>query len=219
MTKATRAPRNLIGLWSAVEVVGWFYIAVTIATVFALLIMAFANETAVTIAAMAAAILSELFAFLYLLGAILTLTWYYWSTRNLHAMNLKVGSSPLWAVLWFFIPFLSLWKPYGVTADLWAASTQPDTWRKTREPIFLRWWWGLFLAGSILSNIANAILQVASPGSLFSGLVILIPGTACLAASGVIFLRMGRIISLRQRDLVRSNYRRAPAENTPSWAD
>ncbi len=215
MTKASRTPRNLIGLWSAVEVVGWLYVASATAGVFILLALAFASGAMAETAAVASVIVGDLMALFYLLGAILTLIWYYWSTRNLHAMNLKVGSSPLWAVLWFFIPFLSLWKPYGVTADLWAASTQPDTWRKTREPIFLRWWWGLFLAGSILSSIANVLLQRASP----DGLLILAPGLACLAASGVIFLRMGRTISLRQRDLVRANYRRAPAENTPRWAD
>ena len=179
--------------------------------------MLFANEAAVAIAATAAVITGNLIIVFYVIGVALTLTWYYQSTRNLHAMGIKVSNSPLWAMLWFFIPFAALWKPYGVTAELWTASSNPDEWRKSREPSLLRWWWGLFLVGAILSKAADFLLKNSSPEDL-TGSAFLLPGLAFLTASSVLFLRIGRRISLWQRDLVRSNYHRAPAENTPSWA-
>ena len=218
MPNISRAPRNLMGLWCAVEVVGWLYIAATAAATMALLAMLFANGEAVMIAATAAIITGNLIIALYVIGVVLTLTWYYQSTRNLHAMRVKVGYSPLWAMLWFLIPIASLWKPYGVTAELWTASSNPDEWRKSREPSLLRWWWGLFLVGAVLSKVADLFLKNPSPDDV-TGSAFLIPGVACMAVSGVLFVRIGRRISLRQRDLVRSNYRRAPAENAPSWAD
>jgi len=60
------------------------------------------------------------------ISTILTLIWFYKTNRNIHAFGAKDLSSPKMAVLWFFIPFLNLWKPYVVAQQIWRVSN-PQT--------------------------------------------------------------------------------------------
>ena len=218
MTKTNCKPRKIVGLWCAVEVVGWFYIAASALACLSVLLILTDDANIAMIAGAGASISGALVSATYCIGAILTLVWYYQATRNLHAMHVKIDHEPHWAVLWFFIPFLALFKPYGVTAELWRASLNPDGWRKDNEPILFRFWWGLFLVGVVTSQVGNFILRNPEPEYLQLGAPWIVGGLACFAICGCLFLHIGRTITLKQRDLMKAGYRRATPENIPSWA-
>ena len=49
--------------------------------------------------------------------------WIYVSSMNVHsATNNRMEVSPGWAVGWYFIPILNLWKPYQAFREIWAES-------------------------------------------------------------------------------------------------
>src|SRR6266540_5226992 len=53
---------------------------------------------------------------------ILTLYWYYRASKNVRAFGATGITSPVMAVVWWFVPILNLWKPYSVARDIWKAS-------------------------------------------------------------------------------------------------
>lgn len=93
-----------------------------------------------------------------ILGFILLLLWYYRNHRNLAALGAsELRFTPGWAVVWWFIPILNLWKPYQVTVEVMKASdpavgrTDKET-RKTmrRPPFVLAWWLFNFVALGVM---------------------------------------------------------------------
>ncbi len=97
---------------------------------------------------------------LFVLTAILFCMWIHRSHRNLPSLdssNLKY--SPGWAVGGFFVPVLSLWRPYQVTTEIWKAS-DPTTdinnstaWQSSTASSIISSWWFLFLVSIVLGNI------------------------------------------------------------------
>ena len=92
------------------------------------------------------------------MGFILLLLWYYRNHRNLAALGAsELRFTPGWAVVWWFIPILNLWKPYQVTVEVMKASdpavgrTDKET-RKTmrRPPFVLAWWLFNFVALGVM---------------------------------------------------------------------
>ena len=85
----------------------------------------------------------------------LVLKWIYRVNRNAHAMVPGLPISPPWAVGWFFVPIAYLWKPYQAMRDTWRASARRASGiRGAPIPDMLRWWWGLWLASSILGSVS-----------------------------------------------------------------
>ncbi len=66
------------------------------------------------------------------------------------AMGLQ--ATPGWAVGWFFIPIMNLWKPYQAMCDLWRASSEPKNWNGVERGSILPVWWALWLLSGALSN-------------------------------------------------------------------
>src|SRR5262249_5348965 len=67
--------------------------------------------------------------------------------------------SPGWAVGYFFIPIISLFRPYQALQEVWRAS-DPDVpaddrrgWRDTDSSPVILLWWLLWIAGGILAQV------------------------------------------------------------------
>ncbi|MFC1747111.1 DUF4328 domain-containing protein [Candidatus Neomarinimicrobiota bacterium] len=74
------------------------------------------------------------------------LNWTYRANGNLHALHVKgLQFSPKWAMGWFIIPVLNLWKPYPVLKELWQASHGSPDWRWQPVSILIPVWWLLWL--------------------------------------------------------------------------
>lgn len=110
----------------------------------------------------------------YLATSIMFLVWLhaaYKYTSSFSSMLLQY--TPGWAVGWWFVPILSLWKPYQVMRELWEASRpSPDSTNPTWPPqsaAVLGWWWAAYLAMGIVSNIDARVFNAANSASELTG--------------------------------------------------
>ncbi len=90
----------------------------------------------------------------FAVAGFLILRWIYRVNKNAHALTDWVQMSPGWNVGFFFIPIATLWKPFEGVRQSWQASFSPDDPDAEPVPDLLRWWWGLWLATSIVGNIS-----------------------------------------------------------------
>ena len=154
----------------------------------------------------------------YVIGAFLVLKWYLRSVRNARALSNGVETSPKWAIWWFIIPLVSLWKPYSMTSELWRSSEAPDRWKGARDPALLRWWWGTVLAANFVGTATNIMSRAVSTAAhVLTSDTVLIACYVLQIAAGLLFLRIGGPISRRQTGLIAAG-RSAPATATPAWA-
>ena len=90
----------------------------------------------------------------YLACGILFLLWFYRACASAWAR--APGSlryRPRWALLGFFVPVLSLWRPYLLAVDLYRA-TRGDPEKDEPPPALLPLWWGAWIGASVLYSLA-----------------------------------------------------------------
>ena len=83
------------------------------------------------------------------------LMWLYRARSNLRALGAEdVRWSPGWSIAFWFIPVMSLFRPYQVVKETWQASDPASLpgWRRDPPPDIFGWWWGLFLVYWLGSN-------------------------------------------------------------------
>jgi hypothetical protein len=229
MAKKTYIAQPILGSWRAVEIVGWTYtvIAAVLAVLFTIewsLLRAINNEGLIlqdtpllSAFNMAMRSFGVLGLASYWLGVVLTLIWYYRANSNAHALGLRLDNEPKWAVAWFFIPFAMLFKPYGVTSELWRSSAHPDGWRGKPDPTRMRWWWATVLIGKIGASLGDKLYIAESTATAEFGAFSLALSSGLIVVASVLFLSMGREISKRQQALIDRDYRRADTLGQAVW--
>jgi len=85
---------------------------------------------------------------LSLFGLIVHMLWIYRAYGNLSALDsVNRKSSPGWAVAYFFIPFLALYKPYQIVMEMFERSDPDPSIRVTPLPAqVVKLWWVMYLA-------------------------------------------------------------------------
>jgi hypothetical protein len=87
--------------------------------------------------------------------------------------------TPGWAVGWYFIPIMNLVRPYQAMKEIWQVSQNPRAWQTALGSPLLGWWWGLWIANSVLGQAVfratmNATtieqLKTSTGISIFAGL-------------------------------------------------
>jgi uncharacterized protein DUF4328 len=101
-----------------------------------------------------------------ILVLIVVLLWYYRATKNIHSFGATGVTSPIMAVVWWFIPIANLWKPYYVAQQIWKAS-RPEVklpegveWKKMPSSNIIKKWWILSLVsifGSLVAGIVGGV--------------------------------------------------------------
>lgn len=92
-----------------------------------------------------------------IVSGIVALFWIYGAARNTRALRPQLDLKPAWAVIWFFIPFAFLFKPYQYMARIWETAVGPRDGIYPKNTGPLGAWWGLFIISVISSNIASRI--------------------------------------------------------------
>ena len=113
---------------------------------------------------------------LSVITVILFLMWIHRAHRNLPSLgNTNLKYSPGWAVGWFFVPILSLWKPYQVTTEIWKASDPTidingsTAWEKSSASSLVSSWWFLFIVSAVIGNIVlRLFLQAETPSEILT---------------------------------------------------
>jgi len=96
----------------------------------------------------------------FVFTAIAFCVWIHRAHRNLPALgNRDLKYSPGWAVGAFFVPILSLFRPYQITKEIWKASdpyigTGGKDWQDAPVSPLIIWWWITFLISSYAGYIS-----------------------------------------------------------------
>jgi len=79
--------------------------------------------------------------------------WIHRAHANVRAVGAtSLRFTPGWAVGYFFIPVLNVWKPYQAMKDLWRASQDPVRWKAIPAPNLLPVWWMFWLVSNALGQ-------------------------------------------------------------------
>ena len=98
---------------------------------------------------------------LYVATVIAFAMWIHRASSNLEPLNAQGQRfSPGWAVGWWFIPIMWLWRPYQVVKEIWNGSDpyyvgeRARNWREAPVWGWLGWWWAIWIIAS-MAGTAN----------------------------------------------------------------
>ncbi|MFF7846715.1 DUF4328 domain-containing protein [Streptomyces sp. NPDC007910] len=99
----------------------------------------------------------------YVATGIVFLVWFYRLRKNAEvwAGDLQ-GRKPGWAIAGWLVPFVNLWMPRGIAADIWRASRwQPYAADEARELTLLNAWWTFWVSSMVVGGIATQLYKRA----------------------------------------------------------
>ncbi len=100
----------------------------------------------------------------FLFTAIVFSTWINRAHHNVRGFGAQsMTITPGWAVGYFFIPILNLFRPYKAMSELWRASQSPGDWISNSSGLVPAWWtlWLLnFILGRISQQVGNAATTI-----------------------------------------------------------
>ena len=134
---------------------------------------------------------------------VLFLMWVHRASRNLPALGAHGQRfSPAWAVGWWFVPIMFLFRPYQVMMEIWRGSdaTMPQAWQDGPITALLPWWWILWIASAVaavLSIFNGEFLSEAYAPTAASLQWELLSGALTICA-GVLAILVVRRITSRQ---------------------
>lgn len=99
---------------------------------------------------------------LYLFTAVIFGCWIVRANKNVRALGADdLRITPGWAVGYFFVPIVNLWRPYQAMKDLWRASHSPTSWVSTTSGSILPAWWTLWLLSNFLGQVSFNVMMNA----------------------------------------------------------
>jgi len=128
--------------------------------------------------------------------------WIHRGHANLHEAGVDgLEFTPGWAVGWYFIPFANLVKPFQAMRELWAASHAEDDRFGGETASEVKWWWGAWISGNILSGIGTRILLIGegAPETTAIGNTLGAVSTALIILAAVLLARLIGAITAAQR--------------------
>ena len=99
------------------------------------------------------AFLGFLYLGVFFVSGFLILRWIHranFNARQLGALDMEF--TPGWSIGYYFIPILTLWKPYQAMKEIWKASHHPKHWKNENVPSLLGWWWFLWIATNLIGQ-------------------------------------------------------------------
>lgn len=151
----------------------------------------------------------------FVVSGIWILRWIYVACSN--ARDLAAGPmkfSPGWSVGWYFIPFLSLWKPYQAMKEIWRVSANPRNPDIGADPSLLALWWLFYIVASLSGNASFRMsLRAEEVGQLLAANVVTQVSDIAGIPLAIIFMVMVRRIHDNQ-ELARAQVNAPEPENT-----
>jgi hypothetical protein len=155
-------------------VVNWCVAAIIIALIYSIFqsyeIIQYLSDNLVSLSILAVdSIIGTIYGIVGIILLILTLYWFYRATKNAHQFGAKEITSPVMAVIWWFIPILEIWKPYQVAQQIWRASnpqiifSNGTEWKNLPSSKNIKLWWFLGLL-SIFVVFVGLIIGIQDVG-------------------------------------------------------
>ena len=89
----------------------------------------------------------------FIISGILILKWIYQSNQNARYLGAKdMAFTPAWSIGFYFIPIVSLWKPYQAMKEIWQASQNPNNWQIEKVGSILGVWWFFWIVNSMVGQ-------------------------------------------------------------------
>ena len=88
----------------------------------------------------------------YAITGFLFLRWTYLTKKNAAALGASgLEFSPGWSVGYYFVPVVTLWRPYQALKETYQASHPDfrDDWKSAPTPPLLPWWWTIWIIGTL----------------------------------------------------------------------
>lgn len=125
----------------------------------------------------------------YFVTAVLGLLWFYRANRHAAKLASDKSISPVWSVVWCFIPLANFVMPFRAMSETWRISHSPADWRATPLPERVSFWWGLLLLSTLLGVMeGNPGGTVKDPGPLLLSMELSLAGS-CMAIGAALLLR------------------------------
>jgi len=106
---------------------------------------------------------------LFIAEAIAFLTWVYRAHKNLPSLGATgLRFTPGWAVGWFFIPIMCLFRPYQAVAEISKASapnvdaTAGTSWKSAAALPLVGWWWAFMLISTFVGRFVRSAASSTS---------------------------------------------------------
>jgi hypothetical protein len=133
---------------------------------------------------------------LFIVTGIVFLVWIFRANRNARALGAQgMRFTPGWSVGWFFVPIMSLWKPFQAMREIWQASAAPGNWQGVQAPPLLGWWWAIYLINQILVQIAYRMSEHIDgiDSAIFASAVTTLSNVSGMALDVLAFLVVAKI--------------------------
>jgi hypothetical protein len=110
----------------------------------------------------------------YLATVVVFGMWIHRANRNARALGARhLEFTPGWAVGWYFVPILNLWKPMQAMREIWHASQNPHAGPDESTPAMISGWWGLWLITNFLGQLSFRYgLKAKTPQAMVTAEVI-----------------------------------------------
>jgi len=143
---------------------------------------------------------------LFIGTAVAFLIWLHRAYKNLPSLGQRhFRFTPGWAVGFYFIPFLNLFRPFQAMRELWHGS-EPGHWEpdeppdgaeiqgRTVTPPLVGWWWALFCISGVISNFAVRLSLADSAASAQTSAVLMVISDLLTIPSALVtILLVGRL--------------------------
>jgi hypothetical protein len=123
------------------------------------------------------------------------------ANKNARSFGSPMSIRPGWAAGYFFVPVVSLWKPYQAMKEIWQGS-DPDpnaVALAVRVPSLLGWWWALYLLHNVGSR---AVWQVNKhldgPQAFITAAKVEIGASVASIAAALLAIAVARAVARRQ---------------------
>jgi hypothetical protein len=94
--------------------------------------------------------------------AIAWLVWMHRSYANLALLgDGRSDQTPGWAVGYWFIPIVNLWKPYQLTLEMWRRNATGNRGNVGPVPALFVCWWALWIAQGVLGRVFMSLARNA----------------------------------------------------------
>ncbi|HEX4736274.1 MAG TPA: DUF4328 domain-containing protein [Allosphingosinicella sp.] len=128
---------------------------------------------------------------------VLVAMWIYRTNANAHLFSDDVTITPGWSVGWFFVPFANLVMPFRGVRETWQESHEAAGRFEEVDSPLLGWWWGLWIATNIVSNMAG-MFGGYNPDALEAAPYVNLAAAAMSVASSLVLIQLMRRLNSAQ---------------------
>ena len=140
---------------------------------------------------------------LLLVTSVVFLRWVYRAYKNTQGFGAEgLRFSPGWAVGYYFVPPLNLFRPAQVMSEIWRVSQDPQNWMQRRGSRLVATWWALFLLCLVATILSGLALDGSTNDQWLLAAIFAILSDLFSVPLSVVALRLVTEIYKHQKNLV-----------------